>query len=151
MAATWGVPAHVTVIYPFAAPDDLNRDLRTALRVMLATFPAFDCAFTKTAWFGQDVLWLEPTPAQPFRDLTKTVWSAFPDYPPYAGAHGEDLIPHLTVGERAPGISIERLRTAEQEVQEALPVRTTVDYVWLMVGARITNSWRLVEAFQLQD
>jgi hypothetical protein len=36
-------------------------------------------------WFGQEVVWLVPQPAGPFRALTRAVAAAFPDYPPYDG------------------------------------------------------------------
>ncbi len=148
-AAGWGVPAHVTVLYPFL---DLAAAAarRTAGLVASAvvSVPAFDCAFESTAWFGQDVLWLAPVPAAPFAALTRAVWDAFPQTPPYRGAHGDDIVPHLTVGERRNGTP-ERLRQAEDDVRSALPVTATIDRVWLMAGTDAPASWRLVETFPL--
>jgi hypothetical protein len=40
---------------------------------------------TAALWFGQEVVWLVPQPAGPFRALTRAVAAAFPDYPPYDG------------------------------------------------------------------
>ena len=48
-----------------------------------------------------DVVYLAPEPDAPFRRLTAALASAFPDYPPYEGAH-EEVIPHLTVARDAP-------------------------------------------------
>jgi len=90
VAAGWGVPAHVTVLYPFAPPGDVDSDLREQLQAAVGAVSAFDCTFADTGWFGSDVLWLAPSPAQPFRDLTKSVWTAFPNYPPYGGAYAGD-------------------------------------------------------------
>ena len=29
----------------------------------------FDCEFSRTEWFGEDVVWLAPDPDMPFREL----------------------------------------------------------------------------------
>ena len=67
----------------------------------VATVPEFTATFGSTAWFEDKVLWLAPDPAEPFRALTASVAAAFPEHPPYEGAH-DDVVPHLTVGQDAP-------------------------------------------------
>ncbi|MGI8591474.1 MAG: 2'-5' RNA ligase family protein [Nakamurella sp.] len=74
-AATWGVPAHVTVIYPFVDPAALDEHAIAALAAAVKSVSAFDCCFPRTRWFGDDVLWLDPVPSQPFRDLTTAVFT----------------------------------------------------------------------------
>lgn len=149
-AAGWGVPAHVTVLFPFLDPDVASTAAaRSAVRRALAPVPAFSCTFAHTAWFGQDVLWLAPVPAEPFVALTRAVWAAFPETPPYAGAHGNDVVPHLTVGELR-NATAERLRSAETVVRRSLPVTVGVDQVRLVAGSDQPGSWRLLEAFPLQ-
>ena len=69
-AAAWGVPAHVTVLGPFVPPADINSQVISALATPTAPVPAFDSRFARTRWFGQDVLWLDPEPDEPFRQLT---------------------------------------------------------------------------------
>jgi len=44
--------------------------------------PAFTHNFTRTGWFGDEVLWLASDADQVFRSLTELVWTAFPAYPP---------------------------------------------------------------------
>lgn len=84
-AATWGIPAHVTVLYPFLPPDRIgSRELRR-LSEAVRMVPCFDVAFGRVEWFGRDVVWLAPEPGDGFRALTAAVWSAFPDCPPYSG------------------------------------------------------------------
>jgi hypothetical protein len=65
VAAGWGVPAHVTVLYPFVAPEALSDTLITTLAAVVRSVRAFDVCFGRTRWFGQDALWLDPEPAQP--------------------------------------------------------------------------------------
>jgi len=146
-AAARGVPAHVTVLYPFVPPSEITAGTLTALAGAVASVGAFECEFGVTAWFGQDVMWLAPRPDAPFRALTRAVWSAFPGYPPYGGGY-DDVIPHLTVGDRPAG-GVADLRAAEAEVRAALPVTAQVSRVWLMTGGTAPGSWRTVAELPL--
>jgi 2'-5' RNA ligase len=148
VAASWGVPAHVTVLYPFVAPVRARApEVIAAVGAAVATVAAFDCSFRRTAWFGDDALWLAPDPAEPFRDLTVAVWNAFPHHPPYGGAH-DSVVPHLTVGERRLGDRA-ALEQAEREVGPSLPVCTHVDRVLLIAGAQAPSSWRVLHELAL--
>jgi 2'-5' RNA ligase superfamily len=88
-----GIPAHVTILFPFAdfADVDLN-----ALRDVLSRFPAFDFTLDRIETFEDGTRWLRPTPSTPFVDLTAAVEQRWPEYPPYEGAFDE-VIPHLTI------------------------------------------------------
>jgi 2'-5' RNA ligase len=147
VAAGWGVPAHVTVLYPFVSPDQVTDELVAGVARALASVRAFECRFDRTGWFGEDVVWLDPYPAQPFRDLTNAVWRMFPRHPPYAGAH-PDVIPHLTIAERRlaePAV----MHDAEQSVRQHLPLTARIERVLLIAGAPAPASWRLVHQFPL--
>jgi 2'-5' RNA ligase len=139
-AAALGVPAHVTVLYPFVPPDAVDAQLIDALAEAVGSVPAFDVSFDRTAWFDERVLWLAPAPADPFRDLTRAVWARFPDHPPYGGAHDE-LIPHLTVGH---DVSVDELRAAARAIGPRLPVRARVTRAWLLRGSAEPGSWQRV-------
>ncbi len=146
-AAALGVPAHVTVLYPFVPPGAITAGTLELLAAAVASVGEFDCQFPATAWFGPDVLWLAPRPDEPFRALTRAVAAAFPGYRPYGGAY-EDAVPHLTVGDRPAG-GVADLRAAEAEVLPALPVAAHVSRVWLMTGADAPDSWRTVAELPL--
>jgi hypothetical protein len=146
-AAGWGVPAHVTVLYPFVPPDAINAAvIETAARAV-ASVPAFGCEFARTCWFGEDVVWLAPDPAAPIRALTSAVHAAFPQFPPNGGAYA-GVIPHLTIGDRPDG-GASALRAAEAEVRLLLPVRTFVRCAWLMTGTQAPGSWRAIAELPL--
>lgn len=146
-AAAWGVPAHVTVIYPFLRPEAIDGTAVAALSAAVATVPAFDCTFATTAWFGNDVLWLAPDPSQPLRQLTLAVWGAFPDHPPYGGVY-ERIEPHLTVAERVLG-EPDALPDVERAVRRSLPFDQRVDHVLLIAGADHPRSWRTLHRLPL--
>jgi hypothetical protein len=148
-AAALGVPAHVTVLYPFVPPPAITPSVLDALAGAVASVGAFGCEFGDTAWFGEDVLWLAPRPQAPFLALIRAVGEAFPGYRPYGGAH-LDPIPHLTVGERPVG-GVAELRAAEEAVRPQLPIRAQVSRVWLMTRLPSPGGWRTVAEFPLAD
>jgi 2'-5' RNA ligase len=150
-AAAWGVPAHVTVLYPFLPPADVDEEALAALASAVRSVPAFECSFASTDWFGTDVLWLRPEPGEPFRRLTRAVWSAFPRHPPYAGAH-DGSTPHLTIGQRTAAESsdgLAPLQRAEAAVAAALPLRQRIDHVLLIAGSPVAHSWRTLHRLPL--
>lgn len=127
--AVLGVPAHVTVLFPFVPPERVDAAVCTRLTDLFAGTSAFDYAFSRTAWFEEDVLWLAPDDPSPFRALTDRVVEVFPDHPPFEGVFA-DVVPHLTVGH---GTGPERLRAAEREVLPLLPVTGRATEVALLV------------------
>jgi 2'-5' RNA ligase len=148
VAAAWGVPAHVTVLYPFVPPEVVDSIVLGRLRGAISTVTAFACTFSTTDWFGSEVVWVRPDPDEPFRALTRAVSSAFPQYPPYGGAHGADVVPHLTVGE-ARRADAARLRRAEAQVLADLPVSAFVTHAWLIEGTDADRSWHVVDELPL--
>ena len=94
-SASLGVPAHVTVLFPFQDAATLEEE---ELARLFRAFRAFDFILDRIERFDEGVVWLHPEPSQPFADLTAAVWRRWPDYPPYEGVF-EVVIPHLTVSE----------------------------------------------------
>ncbi|MFF3547484.1 2'-5' RNA ligase family protein [Streptomyces platensis] len=145
--ASWPVPAHVTVLYPFVAPDRITENVIDDVQACLATIPAFTCMFSHVAWFGQDVMWLAPDPDAPFRALTEVVVRKFPECPPYRGAH-LDPTPHLTVGSTHLA-DLAGMQRAATDLQAKLPIHARIDRVRLIAGADTPGSWRTVSEFAL--
>jgi len=146
-AAAEGVPAHVTILYPFVPPPQITAATIRVLTAAVGSVGFFDCRFPGTAWFGEEVLWLTPVPDEPFRTLTRVVMAAFPGYLPYGGAIA-DVVPHLTVGD-CPAGGVAELRAAEADVLDALPVRARINRAWLMTGSREPGSWHAVAELPL--
>lgn len=150
-SALWGVPAHVTVLYPFGPPPpgDIVAGTITRVGAALSEVNAFQCTFARVRWFGDDVVWLGPEPEAPFRELTGAVWRRFPDHPPYRGMH-EASIPHLTIGSRQ-AADLASMRRAADDVRTALPFTAWVDRVVLIAGAERPDSWRTLAEFPLSN
>ena len=149
LAASQGVPAHVTVLFPFVPPIDVDDEVIARLAAVFAAASPFDCIFDRCAWFGDAVLWLAPDRAQEFRFLTEQVVERFPGYLPYGGVH-DDVVPHLTVGESRWG-TVDDLRAAERDIQGALPITAHVDHALLMAGTDKPDSWRTLARLPLGD
>jgi 2'-5' RNA ligase len=122
-----GVPAHITVLYPFMAPGEISDTATDAVRDVLAHFPEFPFRLTRLDRFPEGATYLAPEPATPFVDLTSAIAERFPGYPPYAGAHAE-VIPHLTVAQSPDAPAAELA-----EIERHLPIRCVAREAWLMV------------------
>ncbi len=144
--ASFGIPAHVTVLFPFMPPSEIDAPVIGTLAAAISTIPRFTAMFESTGWFGTDVLWLAPTPAAVFGALTRVASDAFPDYPPFGGRH-EVVTPHLTVG-HAVGAAGE-LQEAEARVLSCLPIRANVTEVALWCGTDVPGGWRRMLGFPL--
>jgi 2'-5' RNA ligase len=95
--ASAGIPAHVTILFPFVGPGDLGSSIRGELASIAASQERFEVRFERVGRFP-GVVYLVPDPAEPFMRLITAVAVRFPAYPPYGGEFAE-VIPHLTIAE----------------------------------------------------
>jgi 2'-5' RNA ligase len=95
--AAAGMPAHVTVLYPFAPPRRIDAAMEQALARLFAAAEPFEFELRGVGRFP-GVVFLAPEPARPFVALTELVHQRWPSWPPYRGAFAE-VVPHLTVAE----------------------------------------------------
>ena len=105
--AARGVPAHVTILFPFLRVDALTPDVHAALAAVAGMQPQFAAGFDSVERREQAV-WLLPADQRPFLRLTAALAARWPDHPPYEGVHDE-LIAHLTLVETS---DVEILGTA---------------------------------------
>jgi 2'-5' RNA ligase len=134
-SAADGVPAHVTLIYPFMPPSDLKDDVRRRVEEIVASEPAFPFVLGAVRRWPT-VVYLEPSPDDPFRRLTNALAAAFPGYPPYEGVHAE-VIPHVTVAAEAPE---DYYAAAEHALPGMLPIRDVAREAWL-IGHTPEQAW----------
>jgi hypothetical protein len=119
--APLGVPAHVTLLFPWVPANQLDDATEKRLAQVLGKTEPFDATFARTARFP-GVLYVEPEPSERFSALTNAVVAEWPEHPPYEGEH-ETVIPHLTVAESEDDELLEEIRAA---VEPQLPFRTRV-------------------------
>jgi hypothetical protein len=143
----WGMPAHVTLLYPFLPPADIGAEVLTGLETIVCRHQPFSVEFLETAWFGDEVLWLLPEPDLSFRRLMADLFAGFPQTPPYGGLI-TDPTPHLTV---ADGASVHLMKEVESIVIAKLPIKAVFDFVSVMVGSRELRSWKTIVEIPLSS
>jgi 2'-5' RNA ligase superfamily len=135
-----GMPAHVTVLYPFAPEPDLD-----AVRALAARAEPFRFTLRAVREWPDGVVYLEPDPAAPFIGLTRALVERFPDHQPYEGAFPVDeVVPHLTVVHTDDGAV---RADAAASVAESLPIRCDANEIWLM--HEVNGRWQRHTPFRL--
>lgn len=143
-SASFGVPAHVTVLFPWLPRGRIDESALNALRDLLEDFEPFVAEFTRIERLPE-VIWLRPSPDAAFRSLTAAVWKRWPEHPPYGGRF-DDVIPHLTVADGDVTTFPEQI---EDSIRPHLPIRTRVTEVQLIRFA--DGRWTATDRFPLGD
>ena len=146
-AVARGLPAHITVLFPFAAAPAIDARLRAEVVEHFRTMTAFTAELTRVDRFDAHV-WLAPEPHGRFTTLLTETYARFPKFPPYGDAFAEP-VPHLTIAEVGPGESADDLvAQAEDALGAVLPFGFTVDRVALF-EERADGTWRRADSFEL--
>lgn len=145
-SAAKGMPAHVTILFPFKPPQDLTPALGRELALLFSGCPRFDVSFSNLGRFP-DALYLAPRPEDPFRRLTQLITERFPQHPPYEGEFPQ-TIPHLTIAqlpelEHLDDITVDFQRSAHGH----LPILASIKDVALMDNA--SGRWQVHSRFDL--
>jgi len=94
-SAAEGMPAHITINYPFIPGVNPDKKLDKALSDLFAKIDPFMFSFSQFGRFP-GVIYLSPLPEAPFIQLIDSVATRFPESPPYGGAF-DQVVPHLTI------------------------------------------------------
>lgn len=89
------VPAHITLLYPFVPPEQVETAIQELNRTCARITP-FEVTLDHYGTF-KGAIFLEPSDLEPIVQLHHLLSGAFPDYPVYGGEHGTELHPHLTL------------------------------------------------------
>jgi 2'-5' RNA ligase len=139
--APLGVPAHVTVLYPWIPAALLTDDDFAAVTAIAATTDPIELTFAALGRFP-DILWLDPQPGEPVLALIAAVVDRWPDYLPYGGRFGARPVPHLTVADSA---GADELESVVADIERSLPVQAQVAELSLVV--RRADRWDLDRTF----
>jgi len=140
-----GIPAHVTILFPFAAASEIDDMTISRLRTTFEPFESFRFLLRHTGRFPT-TLYLAPEPPDTFVRLTEAIVGEYPEYPPFGGAF-DTIVPHLTVAHG----TLEVLSRVEVEVRRALPVESEAREVLLLVEVEPDwGRWTMRERFALR-
>lgn len=144
--AALGVPAHVTILYPFKSPRELTAEVIRTLEELFSKFPGFDVSFSESGRFP-GVLYLSPAPDEMLRRLTKIVAKHFPETQPYRGQF-TDVIPHLTIAQVGDPQQLDKIAADfERTVRGHLQIQSSVKEVALMDNE--SGRWKVRMRFPL--
>src|SRR6267143_2073478 len=146
-SAAAGMPAHITLLYPFKVPDEVDQMTLDRLRDCFACFEPIPFSLGTLQRFPDAVLYLAPEPDESFRQLTVSIWNLFPETPPYGGKW-PDIIPHLSVAQLANEQQLTAIATDFAKAsQDELPIHATASKVALMENR--SGRWKVRVMFRL--
>ena len=141
-----GVPAHITLLYPFKPPDEIDELVLAQLRDSFASFAPIAFALQSIRRFP-DVLYLAPDPAEPFCALIRAITEWYPETPPYGGKWS-DIVPHLSIASVVDQQALERIADDfARASRSALPINATANEVCLL--EKRAGNWRVRAALEL--
>ncbi len=130
-SAAAGVPAHVSIVYPFKPPFELTTEMIAALDELFSNTSPFEVSFTRLERFPS-VLYLSPEPDEVFRRLTERIIEQFPEVSPYGGKFA-DVVPHLTIAQGGDAQQLDSIAADfERQADGRLPIRSAVNEVTLL-------------------
>jgi 2'-5' RNA ligase len=144
-----GVPAHLTVLYPFCAHVDWGLGLSARIAAAVSGVLPFSLTFHRLGRFPGGITYLEPEPMDLLMRLIRSVADSFPEYPPYGGTVSvEAFHPHVTI---AVATDSDELARVEEDfldtVGPSMPLREIVEALWMMV--RTQSGWKRHSAYAL--
>src|SRR5215467_3108275 len=141
-SAALGVPAHITLLFPFYPPQQAEGQLEK-LAEFFNSVPSFAFSFVEVRRFPQTV-YLHPDQTERFIGIIKKFLQKWPDCQPYGGAFS-DVIPHLTVADQ---VGIEVLETVQASLSDKLPIPCFAGEAWLLFS-NDQGGWSRRERFPL--
>jgi len=94
-SARLGVPAHITLLYPFMSPELISDAVVEQAGAVASATRGFAFTLQQVSRFP-GALYLAPEPSAPFIALTRRLTQQFPGFAPYGGQY-RTVVPHLTV------------------------------------------------------
>jgi 2'-5' RNA ligase len=131
LSAREGMPAHITLLYPFLTPDQITPETLAALGAIASREPAFSFQLTEIRAFRAEkdaALYLAPDPESPFVRLVEAIAARWPEAPPYGGIY-DRVVPHLSIAMLDRGAPEEQIR---RELSPRLPIPARAEEVWIM-------------------
>jgi 2'-5' RNA ligase len=144
-SARRGLGAHITVLYPFMAPQLLDAAVLKKAAATLAAQEQFPFRLKSLGRFPE-VAYLAPEPAEGFVALTLGLARAFPLFPPYGGEFAR-VVPHLTVAKGDLQAASPDLDHLASRLAQQGPVAAMCTHVTLIENS--SGLWQPLQAFEL--
>jgi 2'-5' RNA ligase len=139
-SARLGMPAHITVLYPFMPARRITAEVLAVAAQAIAGVAAFRFALTHVGRFPATA-YLAPEPAAPFVALTEALLRAFPAYPPFGGEHAS-IVPHLSAAHGEAALAQTAAAELAQRLQRHGPIQARCQRLSLLENS--AGRWRLM-------
>jgi 2'-5' RNA ligase len=146
-SASVGVPAHITINYPFTPEISNHLDYIAELSSIISGFTQFPFQLIEICTFPQAV-YLSPQPTSPFIDIIQAISSGFPESQPYKDEFSQ-IVPHLTLAQVKENEiqSIEKM--ALNLLNPNLPISAKASEIWLIENFK--GKWKRRMVFPLKE
>ncbi len=146
--AQLGMPAHITLLYPFLAPNRINKNVIATLNNLFFQYSRFLFQLKYIRSFPE-TLWLAPNLPRCFKKLTQAIVSSYPERQPYGGIYNE-VIPHLTIADRKTPEELSQIaHKFEAIASKYLPLESLADKVKLFIKNQ--GNWQEAHSFALRE
>ena len=130
-SAAEGMPAHITINYPFMPGQDVGVEVLQKLVRTSSSMARFEYSLIKTNRFP-GVLYLEPSHRTLISELIEIVAREFPESPPYGGEF-EEINPHLTIAHGWTESEVDDIADRfDAAAAGKLPIHSSVSEIWLV-------------------
>ena len=140
-----GMPAHITVLYPFMCPSLLTDDQLKELGKTMEQFSSFEFTLSRVGRFPETA-YLVPEPAERFINITNAIYKRFPDYPPFGGMH-DSIIPHLTVANADAKNALKAEEKLNRVLEKMDAINASCDSIELFGNE--SGRWKSIHLFPL--
>jgi 2'-5' RNA ligase len=142
--ARLGVPAHITLLYPFRPADAAISEIKKLTR-LCSSIEAFSFSFIEVRRFPATA-YLHPDRSEKFVQITDALMKVWPDCRPYGGAFA-DIVPHLTVADK---VDVKTLHEVESFLRPQLPIKCVAREV-LLIACNEAGMWSTMASFPLSS
>lgn len=140
-ATPGGIPAHITVLYPFIPPIRATQQTRDELAQLAAETDRFSVTITSLAQY-EITTYLDLEPEAPIQALTHHIFDHWPNYPPY-GDIDLYIQPHMALAQGVIPSDV------EATALPYLPVNAEITHLTMMVR-RWSGRWMIDSEFPLR-
>jgi len=137
-----GVPAHMTLLHPFVAPERLTPEVRAAIATVAARHARFRYSLHARATWPV-VMYVTVAPIDPFVELHADLQRTFPGFPIYGAGAGFAFVPHVTVAQLPTPGDADIAGDMAWAVLPRPAVAHSIELIARPPGARWRTIWRM--------